>query len=66
MPRPKSDEPLTKITLDLYTRDVQRLKDLHGYGYSTVVRRLVRAHLRAVDEKIKDHDNKMKEYDDAP
>jgi hypothetical protein len=60
MPRPKSDEPLTKITLDLYTRDVQRLKDLHGYGYSTVVRRLVRAHLRAVDAaatKITENDD---------
>jgi uncharacterized protein (DUF4415 family) len=46
MPNPPSDEPLTKVTLNLFTRDLQRLQRQEGHGWSTKVRQLVRDYLR--------------------
>lgn len=39
------DEPLHKTNINLYERDVVDMKNLYGYGWSEVVRNLVRQHL---------------------
>lgn len=38
-------ELLAKVTLNLYASDVEDLNVRYGYGWSTVVRRLVHEHL---------------------
>lgn len=51
--RKASDEPLQKCTMDLFASDVAELKRLHGnYGVATVVRRLVREHIRVVRARV--------------
>jgi hypothetical protein len=39
-------EPLTKVTLNLYTDDVATLKSLVGLGYTVKIREIVRAWCR--------------------
>lgn len=39
------DEPLHKTNINLYQRDVEDMKRVYGYGWSEVVRNLVRQHL---------------------
>jgi hypothetical protein len=39
-------EPLTKVTLNLYTSDLATLKSVVGPGYSAKVREIVRAWCR--------------------
>lgn len=46
MPNPGSDEPLTKVTLNLYEEDVKTLKARYGFGWTEYVRTLVRSNLR--------------------
>ena len=46
------DEPLTKVTLNLYTADVEELAVHYGHGWSTIVRGLVRTHLLAKTRPI--------------
>jgi hypothetical protein len=45
----RPDEPLTKITLNLYTRDVEKFEMRYGYGWSEVIRRLVRKHIKEIE-----------------
>lgn len=45
MPAP-SDEPLIKITLNLYDADVTWFKHKHGAGYSGEIREVIRKHVR--------------------
>lgn len=40
----KADEPLQKITLNLYEADVKALESYYGRGWSEQVRSLVRDH----------------------
>lgn len=40
------DEPLHKTNINLYASDVERMKKLHGYGWSEVVRNLVKDYAR--------------------
>lgn len=40
------DEPLHKTNINLYSTDVEDMKKLYGYGWSEVVRNLVRKHVR--------------------
>lgn len=42
MPNPGSEEPLTKVTLNLFSKDLEQLRVKEGYGWSTWVRNLVR------------------------
>lgn len=44
----RPDEPLTKVTLNLYTKDVEEMGVRYGHGWSTMVRSLVHAHLTNV------------------
>lgn len=46
------DEPLHKTNINLYCSDVEQMKEHYGYGWSEVVRNLVRRHLK---EKILDY-----------
>lgn len=41
----RADEPLTKVTLNLYTADHQLLQTRYGHGWSTVVRAAVHDYL---------------------
>lgn len=52
--RRASDEPLRKVTLDLYAKDMDELRRVHGYGVAGVVRKLIRAHLRAIKPETSD------------
>lgn len=45
MPAP-SDEPIRRVTLNLYIRDANAMEWLYGRGWTEQVRRLVREHLR--------------------
>jgi hypothetical protein len=42
------EEPLTQITLDLFSRDVATLRDLVGDGYNVKIREVVRTYCRTV------------------
>ena len=44
MPKP-SEEPLTKVTLNLFRSDVIAFKRRYGHGYTEQIRNLVRANV---------------------
>lgn len=39
------DEPLHKTNINLYQRDVEDMKRVYGWGWSEVIRNLVRKHM---------------------
>lgn len=41
-----ADEPLKKVTLNLYVADVETMERLHGWGWSEIVRQLIRRYLQ--------------------
>lgn len=45
MPKPSS-EPLTKVTLNLFTADVADFKRRYGFGWSEQVRLILRANCK--------------------
>jgi hypothetical protein len=42
----RAGEPLRKVTLNLYDKDVEELQRLHGWGWSELVRELIHGYLR--------------------
>lgn len=40
------DEPLHKTNINLYASDVEDMKRIHGYGWSEVIRNMVRDHIK--------------------
>ncbi len=40
------DEPLHKTNINLYASDVEDMKRMYGYGWSEVVRNILRKHVR--------------------
>lgn len=46
MPTPPLEEPATKITLNVFTSDLERLKKIWGPGWSVVIRDLLREYVR--------------------
>lgn len=46
-------EPLSKVTLNLFTNDVATLKSVAGEGYTVKVRELVRSYCRTVRQHQK-------------
>lgn len=47
MPR-IADEPLKKVTLNLYESDVEWFQKRHGFGYTEVMRTILRQHRNKV------------------
>ena len=47
MPQPPAEEPQTKITLNLFTSDVDYLKRTIGHGYTSVIREIIREAVNA-------------------
>ena len=43
----KSDDPLRKVTLNLYDADVVAMEAYYGHGWSEQVRQVVHAHILA-------------------
>lgn len=41
-----AEEPLQKVTLNLYRKDYLEFQAIYGDGWSVEIRRLVRRHLR--------------------
>jgi hypothetical protein len=41
-----AEEPLQKVTLNLFKEDYLEFKAIYGDGWSTEIRRLVRRHLK--------------------
>ena len=39
-------EPITKVTLNLYSRDVEWFKDRYPQGYTEQIREALREHIR--------------------
>lgn len=52
MPAKRSQEPLTKITLNIFTSDYDRLHYLYNDNFSRFIRHLIRAHLTRTDAAI--------------
>ena len=47
MPQPPAEEPLTKVTLNLFTADLDYIKRTYGQGWSTLLRELIREAVNA-------------------
>lgn len=46
MPTPQLEEPIQKVTLNLFTRDVEQFKRRYGQGWTSQVREVVRRNCR--------------------
>jgi hypothetical protein len=44
-------EPLTKVTLNLFSKDVEWFKDRFEYGYTEAIRDALRSHVRWKDQE---------------
>lgn len=55
----KADDPLRKVTLNLYETDVTALADFYGHGWSTNLREIIHTHVMAFT-------NYQIKYRDAP
>ena len=63
MPRNKLD--LEKVTLRLFTGDKSRLEDYYPtVGYNAIVRKLVHAHLKKLDERVNLKQSEQENSDD--
>lgn len=52
MTRRRIAEPTTKVTMNLFSQDVARMKDLYpNAGFTAAIRMLVRQHLLKLDRK---------------
>lgn len=52
MSRRRESEPLTKITMNVYERDYERMKALYPKAGATVaIRQLIRSHVMKVEAK---------------
>ena len=49
----RPDAPLRKVTLNLYEADATAMYDLYGYGWTEMVRNLVRQHLQALKPSVR-------------
>lgn len=48
----RADEPLEKITLNLFASDVLWLREVIGYGWSDSVRKVVREWRQKYDQEL--------------
>ncbi len=51
---PLVEEPLEKVTMNFYAKDIKLMREIHGYGYTEVIRRILRTHIMRAkkDEEI--------------
>jgi len=42
-------EPITKVTLNLYTSDIEWFRDRYPQGYSEAIREALREHIRYME-----------------
>jgi uncharacterized protein (DUF4415 family) len=47
-------EPLLKVTLNLYAKDVAWFKDTFTHGYQEQIREALRAHIRYIEMMVDD------------
>ena len=52
----KADEPIRKVTLNLYVQDIKDMERLYGRGWTEVVRNLVHMRLAIKKEFEDDRD----------
>lgn len=51
----RSDEPLTKVTVNIFTADLEWLRERYGWGWSEELRKVIRAARRREQlEEIED------------
>ena len=41
----RADDPLRRVTLNLYEADITEMERIYGHGWSTVVRDLLHSHI---------------------
>ena len=57
---PRTDEKLEKATIRLFAGDAKRLADYYpNVGYNVAIRKIVRNHLRALDERASELRSKV-------
>lgn len=61
MPYPPASEPLEKITINLYAKDVERLKICYGRGYQQKIREMVRAACDTARDQFADLEGDLEE-----
>lgn len=49
-------EPITKVTLNLYTRDVEWFKERYPTGYTEQIREALRDHIKFQEAMNAEHD----------
>ena len=49
----QAEEPLLKVTLNLFKADVDYLKDYFGSGYTEYIRNIVRSHCKTLDQLVR-------------
>jgi len=49
---PQAEEPLLKITLNLFAHDVAELKRWYGFGYTQHIRDIVRKEIRTMQRRM--------------
>lgn len=54
MPTTPLDEPIKKITLNIYERDYRAMIGIHGPGWSARIRELVREHVKKFGKEKSD------------
>lgn len=47
-------EPITKVTLNLYSKDVDWFKDRYPTGYTEAIREVIRQHIRYTEAYERD------------
>lgn len=58
--RRKENEPIQKVTLNLFHGDFGKLQDLHGdLGAGRVIRYMVRAYIAKVEKKVAEKQAKV-------
>lgn len=49
MPYPAASEPIDKVSINLFSKDVERMKEIYGRNWAEAVRRLVRTHIERME-----------------
>jgi hypothetical protein len=50
----RSDDPLRRVTLNLYEADCEMMERIHGHGWATAVRDLLKDHVNKTHSVSRD------------